>query len=794
MRKAIPITIQEKLNKIISNVGDTENTVPSIMKKTFNFKGRKSPLIAQKVMSALSDSNTSIFDPFAGGGSFIIASVRSRNRILATEIDNYIYNANKALLEFIDKNKLDKNYHIIENKCKNKVMNLYSTSCCGIKNYINKLLYDPENNEYFNPTQNREIKNGKNIILVEKCPICKCKSKKFEQADLDKIYSLDSINTSKFPHKKYIENSRINITASTGADYYDRIFTQRNKIALLTIQDAILDLPASKERDFLEQVLVSCLSLARIAMYGSSTDILYHVVPHGAQEMNVWTLFSQKFNNFLKFKEKFNDIQTNDITNNPNYTFINSDYKDYLDTHKDLIFDMIYTDFPYTDQVPYLERNQLFRIWLETFYDKKKYALTNQMLDKEIVQTNAPSRSKKQKIENYYHDINTMFATLYEHLKNNGLIVFTIKLGKEKYFKTYMEIINLARKNGFEYAFRMGIEKNDPTLRKQSAYANTFINEIIVVFYKLNSDYRYWYFGDENYEFLMIKKIYNYILDSKDNVTLSTAVKIIINDLKSRYSHVASNDDIIKIKKILEDNFIVYDGIIQIDSNRLYLDIEDTADLYTKLYDLIPIYIGNLLKKEGKFVLEDIYFELTNSLCDGNPNTISQILENPQHQNDIKNLINNYCDTSNGYYIEKKSIIKPSSTAIDISQLSGTDFELLVKRLLEKHGFLNVVQVGGAGDLGVDIMAAKLENKELKHYIFQCKRWVANVGSDPIQRLFAERSRRNLDYAVCITTSGYTKDGFNAAKDFNVKILDGRQVLDLLNNYFPGEYYNGAPV
>lgn len=794
MRKSIPTSVQEKLSKITTNVGDAENVVPNTMRKTINFKGRKSPLIAQKIMSTLSSGNELIFDPFSGGGSFIIASIRSGNRIITTEIDNYTYNADKALFEFIDETKLTEYFSIVETKCKDNVMNLYATSCCGVKNYISKLLYDPESDEYFNPTPNREIKNGKNIILVENCPICKSRSKRFEKADWDKINSLNSVNTKRFPCRKYIENSRINITASTGADYYDRIFSQRNRIALLCIQDAINELKDSKERDFLEQVLVSCLSLARIAMYGSSTDILYHVVPHGAQEMNVWTLFNQKFNNFLKFKKEFKDIQVSDITDNSKYIFINSDYQDYLNAHKDIIFDMVYTDFPYTDQVPYLERNQLFRIWLETFYDKNKYSLTKDMLEKEIVQTNARKRPEKQRIETYYSDIDTLFGLLYKHLRKDGLIVFTIKLGKEKYFKTYMEIVNLARKNGFEYTFRMEIEKSDPTIRKQSAYANTFINEIVVIFYKLNEQDRYWYFGNDNYEFLMTKKIYNYILASKDNVTLSTAVSIVCNDLKSKYSHIPNELDISKIKQILEDNFIIYDGIIHIDSNRLYLDIEDDADLYTKLYDLIPIYIGNLLKTEGKFVLEDIYFELVNSLCDGNPHTISQILENPQHQNDIKNLINNYCDIHNGYYIEKKNIIKPSATAIDISQLSGTNFELLVKRLLEADGYFNVNQVGGAGDLGVDIMASKLENKKIKHYIFQCKRWIANVGSDPIQRLFAERVRRKLDYAVCITTSGYTPDGRNAAKDFDVDTLNGSQVMDLLNKYFPGEYYNGAPV
>jgi restriction endonuclease Mrr len=51
--------------------------------------------------------------------------------------------------------------------------------------------------------------------------------------------------------------------------------------------------------------------------------------------------------------------------------------------------------------------------------------------------------------------------------------------------------------------------------------------------------------------------------------------------------------------------------------------------------------------------------------------------------------------------------------------------------------------------------------------------------------------RRGLDYAICVTTSGYTKDGKKVAIDLDVEIVDGNQLMKRLNRYFPGEYYNG---
>ena len=121
----------------------------------------------------------------------------------------------------------------------------------------------------------------------------------------------------------------------------------------------------------------------------------------------------------------------------------------------------------------------------------------------------------------------------------------------------------------------------------------------------------------------------------------------------------------------------------------------------------MPIFIRQLLNSKGKFVLEDVYFELVNSLCDGNPKTIAQILDDESHQREIENLISNYCQKDGQYYVEREDISKPNEDAADISTLSGTDFEILVQGLLKEEGYENVIQMGGAGDLGVDIIASK---------------------------------------------------------------------------------------
>src|SRR5699024_837259 len=127
----------------------------------------------------------------------------------------------------------------------------------------------------------------------------------------------------------------------------------------------------------------------------------------------------------------------------------------------------------------------------------------------------------------------------------------------KKYIRTYSHIVNLARKNGFEYISRSNIDKNNPSLRKQSAYANTILDEVIVVFKKLKPTDRYWYEGDTNYEFQATKLIYNHIKNSNDkDITKSKLINLIWKDMISK-EFIPDEETVRKANRVIEDNFAV---------------------------------------------------------------------------------------------------------------------------------------------------------------------------------------------------------------------------------------------
>ncbi|ETA80562.1 restriction endonuclease [Youngiibacter fragilis] len=794
----VPNEILEKFSNLLKMLDDESNTIPSIAKRSFNFKGRKSESIALKVLDYISSPDSKICDPFMGSGSFVFASSMLGRDTVGIELDNYTFDVLATLHSKIDYAKLESMFQEIKSDIFNDVMYLYETHCCNEVNYIKTLYFDPTSEEYYNPQPHREIIDGKNIKLYYKCPICGETSKRFSSEDEQKIYEVNSLDTSRFPDHELITNSRINITSSTGADRYDRNFSNRNKYALLLIQDKISSIPDCKEKDLLQHALVSALTLSKITQYGSSSDILYHVIRNKAQDMNVWYLFETKYNNMVAYNKHYCEQSPDKTTLLTYANMICGDYASVLRQPKfNQYFDVIYTDPPYTDQVPYLERNQLYRDWLFNFSDKIQYQLSEEMLDKEIVVTNAPTRREKD-VVNYYKSIDTMFSLFSKAIKTNGIVALTLNLGKKKFFETFSNFIDLARKNGFEYIYRVDIAKNDPTLRKQSAWRDTLSTEMLIFFIKLDEEKAYWYKNNRNIELELGKLLYSQILKN-NGITLTSAYKEISNKTLDKQVGDLTETETTRIRALITEQFIIDQrtSMVYVDPDKLYLSIEDNTTLFNKLYDIVPIIINNLLEKWGSFTLDDLYFEISSKVCNGDPNILAQILEDPSREKHIVNLIENYCNTDekSSYTRKTRVSVSPTEDAIDISMLDGYRFEDVLKDLLTAEGFISVIRIGGAGDRGIDLRAKKTNplTGELEGYIFQSKRWIGNVGGEPIQRLHSMMMQYSseIQHAICITTSDYTEHGKREAKSTGVEIINGEDLIERLNISFPGKYYHG---
>lgn len=123
-----------------------------------------------------------------------------------------------------------------------------------------------------------------------------------------------------------------------------------------------------------------------------------------------------------------------------------------------------------------------------------------------------------------------------------------------------------------------------------------------------------------------------------------------------------------------------------------------------------------------------------------------------------------------------------ASTPTTLDQLLALgpyEFEEVVAQFLVSQGFEDVMRVGGAGDLGVDIVCHDDEDQKV---IVQCKRYQPShrVGSPELQLFLGALTIHQAEYGIFVTTSTYTQSARALAKKHLVHLIDGPQLGSLL--------------
>ncbi|MFG3136708.1 restriction endonuclease [Streptomyces sp. NPDC048211] len=119
---------------------------------------------------------------------------------------------------------------------------------------------------------------------------------------------------------------------------------------------------------------------------------------------------------------------------------------------------------------------------------------------------------------------------------------------------------------------------------------------------------------------------------------------------------------------------------------------------------------------------------------------------------------------------------EPEGEAADYAALDADGFEDAVAALCERDGCRDVQVVGGAGDLGADVIATAPDGRRL---VVQCKCYgpATKVGSQDLQRFGGTcYAVHEADIAVCVTTSAYTGPALDYAEQCAILCLDGDEL------------------
>ena len=100
--------------------------------------------------------------------------------------------------------------------------------------------------------------------------------------------------------------------------------------------------------------------------------------------------------------------------------------------------------------------------------------------------------------------------------------------------------------------------------------------------------------------------------------------------------------------------------------------------------------------------------------------------------------------------------------------MTGHEYEQVVARYLQRHGYYGVQVTKGSGDFGVDVIA----RKGLTKYAVQCKYYSHAVGLDAIQEVVAGKTYYGCDAAMVVTNSTFTKAARELATRNGVKLIE----------------------
>jgi HJR/Mrr/RecB family endonuclease len=147
-------------------------------------------------------------------------------------------------------------------------------------------------------------------------------------------------------------------------------------------------------------------------------------------------------------------------------------------------------------------------------------------------------------------------------------------------------------------------------------------------------------------------------------------------------------------------------------------------------------------------------------------------------------VLNRYIDI-----IEKERTIRQSSFGtssernFSFNNLSGTDFEFLLKRLFESKGYAADMN-GRPGDQGCDLIV----QKEDRRIAVQAKAWKNTVGNEAVQQAVASQKMYNCSEAMVVSTSHFSREADSLAKANNVILVNKDQLIEELRIHL-GEFW-----
>ena len=113
----------------------------------------------------------------------------------------------------------------------------------------------------------------------------------------------------------------------------------------------------------------------------------------------------------------------------------------------------------------------------------------------------------------------------------------------------------------------------------------------------------------------------------------------------------------------------------------------------------------------------------------------------------------------------------------NFDSMSGIEFELFCKNILQINGFQNLRTTKGSGDQGIDLLA----EKDGIQYGIQCKCYSSDIGNKAVQEAFAGKTFYNCHVVAVLTNQYFTKSATELAQSNKVLLWDRKKLIALIS-------------
>ncbi|MEM6483473.1 MAG: restriction endonuclease [Pseudomonadota bacterium] len=143
-------------------------------------------------------------------------------------------------------------------------------------------------------------------------------------------------------------------------------------------------------------------------------------------------------------------------------------------------------------------------------------------------------------------------------------------------------------------------------------------------------------------------------------------------------------------------------------------------------------------------------------------------------------------DKSDSRFVDDRETLDAVDESVNLASMDWEDFEHLVRELFQKEfetsgGEVKVTRASADG--GVDAIAFDPDPIRGGKVVIQAKRYTNTVGVSAVRDLYGTVMNEGATKGVIVTTSNYSADSYNFAKDKPLTLLNGQNLLYLLQKH-----------